>query len=215
MDKVTTLDRILSLIKNGDKVMVGGFASFGRPNRILNGLVATDVKNLTLISNCTSLPNTPLGELIRQKKFDKVIVSHIGTNPNTQLLVFKGEIELELVPQGTLVERIRCGGYGIGGFLTKTGLGTEIEEGKTKFSNDGEEYLLETALTADVTIIKCAKADRLGNLVFHGTAFSHSLQMATAGTITIVEADEIVETGSLDPDHIHTQSIFVDYILEG
>ena len=214
MDKVTSLDKILKLIKNGDKVMVGGFASFGRPNRILNGLATTDVKNLTLISNCTSLPNTPLGVLICQKKFDKVIVSHIGTNPNTQQLVSEGKIELELVPQGTLIERIRCGGYGIGGFLTKTGLGTEVEDGKTIFSNEGEDFLLEMALTADVTIIKCSKADRLGNVVFHGTAFSHSLQMATAAKITIVETDEIVETGSLDPDHIHTQSIFVDYILE-
>lgn len=214
MNKVTTIDKILSLVKDKNILMVGGFASFGRPNKILAGLATTDVRHLTLISNCTSLPDTPLGDLVRQERFDKVIVSHIGTNPVTQKMVSEGILELELVPQGTLVERVRCGGYGIGGFLTKTGLGTEVEEGKIKIKQGDDEYILETALKADVCIIKCAKADRLGNLMFHGTAFAHSLQMATAAKITIVEADEIVEPGTMEPNNIHTQSVFVDYILE-
>ena len=214
MDKVTAIGNIISKIKSGDTIMVGGFASFGRPNKILTALLQSNIRDLTLISNCTSLPQTPLGLLVSERRFKKVIVSHIGTNPDTQNLVASGELELELVPQGTLVERVRSGGYGLGGVLTLTGLGTEVAENKQIIDIDGQEFLLEKPLKADIAIIKCAKADRMGNLVFHGTAFSHSLQMATAAKITLVEADEIVEPGYFNPNTIHSQSVFVDYILE-
>lgn len=215
MDKVTSISDILSKIQNGATIMVGGFASFGRPNSILTALRSTNLKDLTLISNCTSLPDTPLGKLVSRKFFKKIIVSHIGANPDTQALVAQSELDLELVPQGTLVERIRSGGNGLGGILTKTGLGTEVAENKRIVNIDGQAYLLERPLKADIALIKCAKADRMGNLQYYGTAFSHSVQMATAAKITIVEADEIVETGTIEPNAVHTQSVYVDYIIEG
>lgn len=215
MNKVVNVSEAVEFVKDGDTIMVGGFAGFGAANDLIEAIIEKKVKNLTLISNCTATPDKSLGKMVIGKQFKKVIVSHIGTNPETQRQVQEGTLELELVPQGTLVERIRCGGSGLGGFLTKAGVGTEVEEGKQTLTVDGEKYLLETPLKADVCVIKCHKADRMGNLVYRGTAFAHSLQMATAAKITIAQADEIVEVGELDPNSIHTQSIFVNYVVQG
>ncbi|MEH7108522.1 CoA transferase subunit A [Bacillus sp. JJ1764] len=215
MNKVVSLEEALSVVKNGQVIMVGGFAGTGSAEKIIDGLVEKGIKNLTLICNDTGLVDQGVGKMIVNKQFKKVIVSHIGTNPETGRQLQEGELEVELVPQGTLVERIRSGGYGLGGVLTKTGLGTLIEEGKQKVVVDGEEYLLEKPLKADVAIIFADKADKMGNLVYHGSKKSHSPLMASAAETTIVQVNEVVEIGELNPDAIETQCIFVDYVIEG
>ncbi|WP_100065728.1 CoA transferase subunit A [Miniphocaeibacter massiliensis] len=213
--KVVTLEEAMVHINNGDTIMVGGFAGTGNPVKLINGIVNKGVKDLTLICNDTGLDESNVGALILSKLVKKAIVSHIGTNPETGRQLRDGEIEVEFVPQGTLIERIRCGGFGLGGVLTPTGVGTNLEKGKEKIEVEGKEYLLETPLKANVTIIKAKKADKMGNLIYHGTNKAHGPMMATASDITIVQADEVVEVGELNPDMIETPSIFVDYIVEG
>ncbi|WP_313758742.1 CoA transferase subunit A [Tissierella sp.] len=214
-DKVVSLEEAMKYVNTGDTIMVGGFAGTSNPVRLIHGIVDKGVKNLTLICNDTGLDESNVGALILAKAVKKAIVSHIGTNPETGRQLRDGEIEVEFVPQGTLVERIRCGGFGLGGVLTPTGVGTNLEKGKEKIEVDGREYLLETPLKADVTILRAKKADRMGNLIYHGTNKAHGPMMAIAGKITIVQADEIVEIGELDPNMIETPSIFIDYIVKG
>jgi acetate CoA/acetoacetate CoA-transferase alpha subunit len=195
--------------------MIGGFGTIGTPEKIIDGLVESNKKNLTLIANDTGLIGKGIGKLIVNKQVKKAIVSHVGTNPETGRQMINGEIEVEFSPQGTLAERIRCGGAGIAGFFTPTGVGTLVEEGKEKKDFDGKTYILETALRADVAIIKAHKADTFGNLVFYRTACNFNPLLATAAEKVIAEVEEIVEVGSLGPDEIMLSGIFVDYIFKG
>ena len=208
-----------SRIKEGDSLMVGGFLACGSPHTIIQALKAKGTKNLTLICNDTATHNlktgkvTGVGHLIQGRQCKKIIASHIGLNQEAQRQMNAGETEIELVPQGTLAEQVRAGGAGIGGFLTPTGVGTEVAVGKQVMVVEHRPFLLELPLKADVAIIKAKKADKSGNLVFHGTARNFNPLMATAAALVIAEAEEIVETGAIDPDEIHTPSIFVDFLV--
>lgn len=207
------------LVQDGMVVHVGGFLGCGSPESIIQALLERSAKNLTLVCNDTAVYDPKTGRkngvapLVLAKAFSRVIVSHIGTNPETQRQMNAGEVTVDLVPQGTLAERIRAAGCGLGGFLTPTGVGTEVENGKQKFEMNGRTYLLELPLKGNIALLKARKADKAGNLVYSKTARNFNPLMAMACDIVIVEAEEIVEIGSLDPDQIHTPSIFVDYIV--
>ena len=209
-----------AMVKSGDVVHVGGFLGCGSPDAVLKALARTDVKNLTLVCNDTALYDEKNGRingvapLVKNKAFSKIIVSHIGTNPETQRQMNAGESEVILVPQGTLAERVRAAGNGLGGVLTPTGVGTEVEEGKQKITLGGKVFLLEVALPGDVALIKAKKGDKAGNLVYSKTARNFNPLMATACTVVIAEVEEIVEIGAIDPDQVHTPSIFVDYLVK-
>ncbi|KYO64314.1 acetate CoA-transferase subunit alpha [Thermovenabulum gondwanense] len=213
MDKVINLEKAISLIKNGMTVMIGGFLGNGTPELLIDGIIERGVKDLTIIANDTAFPDKGIGRLIVNRRVKKVITSHIGTNPETGRQMTAKEIEVELVPQGTLVERIRAKGAGLGGFLTPTGVGTIVEEGKEKFKIDNKEYLLEKPLGADVALIRGYKTDRIGNTVYYKSMRNFNPIMAMAADLVILEADHIVEVGELDPDIIVTPGIFVDYIV--
>ena len=213
-NKVVSIEEAVSHIADGSRIMVGGFAGTGNPVDLIKAIVAKGTKDLTLICNDTGLSTEDVGGLVIAKAVKKAIVSHIGTNPETCRQLAEGEIDVEFVPQGTLVERIRAGGFGLGGFLTPTGVGTAVEEGKQRITTNEKDYLLELPLKADVAIIRAAKADKMGNLCYHGTNVSHTTMMATAAAITIVQADEIVEVGEITPDQAVTPSLFINYIVQ-
>ncbi len=213
-DKFVSLSEAASHVKDGMTVMIGGFIGNGSPDKIIDELVKTGVKNLTLILNDTAYPDRGCGKLVVNHQVKKVIVSHIGTNPATGEQMNKGEIEVEFSPQGSLAERIRCGGAGLGGVLTPTGLGTTVEEGKEVITVDGKDYLLEKPLRADIALIKGSIADKSGNIIYKGTTKNFNMIMATAADTVIAEVDEVVEVGELLPESIHTQSIFVDYMVK-
>lgn len=213
MDKVIDLEKAISFIKDGMTVMIGGFLGNGTPELLIDGIIERGVKDLTIIANDTAFPDKGIGKLIVNRRVKKVITSHIGTNPETGRQMTAKEIEVELVPQGTLVERIRAKGAGLGGFLTPTGVGTIVEEGKEKFKIDNKEYLLEKPLGADVALIRGYKTDRIGNTVYYKSMRNFNPIMAMAADLVILEADHIVEVGELDPDIIVTPGIFVDYIV--
>ena len=207
-------------IKEGDSLMVGGFLNCGSPHTIIGALKEKGTKNLTLICNDTAVHDlktgkvTGVGHLVQAKMFRKIIASHIGTNQETQRQMNAGETEVELVPQGTLAQRVRAAGAGMGGFLTPTGVGTEVANGKQIILVAHRPFLLELPLNADVAIIKAKKADKAGNLVFNATARNFNPLMATAATLVIAEVEEIVETGEIDPNFVHTPSIFVDFLVK-
>ncbi len=207
-------------IKEGESLMVGGFMGCGSPNTIIFALKEIGTKNLTLITNDTAIHDlntgtiTGVAHLIQIKLFKKIIASHIGSNQETQRQMLAGETEVELVPQGTLAEQVRAGGAGLGGFLTPTGVGTEVANGKQIILVAHRPFLLELPLKADVAIIKAKKADKAGNLVFNGTARNFNPLMATAAALVIAEVEEIVEIGEIDPNDVHTPSIFVDYLVK-
>ena len=211
MSKQITIDQAVEMIKDGQTVMIGGFLAVGSANRIIEAMVKAGKKDLTIICNDTAYPEIGSGLLVASGCVKKCIVSHIGTNPITEQKMKAGEIEVELVPQGTLAERIRIGGAGIGGFLTTTGLGTLAEEGKRKIEVEGKEYLLELPLRADVALIGASVADKYGNLIYRGTSQNFNPMMATAADLVIAEAKEIVE--NLAPEAIKTPYLFVDYIV--
>lgn len=214
MNKLITLSQAVSHIKDDMTVMVGGFLGCGSANTIIAELVKIGIKNLTMISNDTAFPDRGNGLLIAGGNVSHLIVSHVGTNPLTGEKMNSGEIEVEFSPQGTLAERIRCGGAGLGGVLTKTGLGTIVADGKPTFNIDGEEWLYETPLRADVALIYATVADRSGNLVYSGTTQNFNPLMAMAADTVIVEAEKVVEVGQIAPEQVHTSGIFVDYIYE-
>ncbi|MBC2851822.1 CoA transferase subunit A [Cetobacterium sp. 8H] len=214
MKKLVSVDYAASLIKDGSSLMTGGFLKCGSPKEVIEKLLENGTKDLTLIANDTSFPEFERGKLVVNKRIKKAIVSHIGTNPETGKQMHSGEMEVELVPQGTLAERIRAAGAGLGGILTPTGIGTIVQEGKTVLEVDGNKYLLEKPLKADVALIYGTKVDSFGNISFFGSTRNFNTVMATAADIVIVEADEIVE-GSLDPNEIVIPGIFVDYIVKG
>lgn len=214
MSKFITVEEAVSKIKSGMTLMIGGFLANGTPNRIVEALSKTDVKDLTIIANDTAYPDKGIGLLITNKQVKKVIASHIGTNANTIQQFNDKELVVEFSPQGTLAERIRCGGAGLGGVLTPTGLGTVIEEGKEKVTVDGKEYLLEKPLHADIALIGANICDETGNAIYKGTTQNFNPMMATAADLVIVEAQEVVKTGAISMEQVHTPGIFVDYIVK-
>lgn len=214
MEKFISAAAAAAKIKNGMAVMIGGFLANGTPEKIIDELVKTGVKNLTLIVNDTAYPDRGCGKLIVNKQIKKLIVSHIGTNPHTSEQMNSGELEIEFCPQGSLAERVRAGGYGLGGVLTPTGLGTIVAEGKRVIEVDGKEYLLEKPIHADVALIRGSVGDKSGNLIYKGTTNNFNSLMATAADTVIAEVGELVEVGELSPETVHTPSIFVDYIVK-
>ncbi len=215
MNKVISIEEALEHIKDGMTLMIGGFGGRGTPENIIDALVAKNIRNLTIISNDTGFTYRGVGKLVVNKQVKKVIASHVGTNPETGRQMNNGELEVELIPQGTLVERIRCGGAGIGGFLTKTGAGTKIEEGKSVLVVDDTRYLLEKPLRADVALLRASIADTHGNVFYNGATRNFNPIMATAADLVIVGAHDIVNAGELDPNYVMTPGIFVDYVIGG
>ncbi|MDP4105683.1 MAG: acetate CoA-transferase subunit alpha [Bacillota bacterium] len=213
MSKVISTEEIGALFRDGMTVMVGGFMGVGTPQGLIAAMLAADVKDITLIANDTAFTETGVGPLIVSRKVKKVIASHIGTNPETGRQMIAGELDVELVPQGTLTERVRAGGSGLGGVLTPTGVGTVVEEGKVKMMVDGREYLLEKPLRAEVALLKAQKADKAGNLIYNRSARNFNPLMALAADLVIVQVEELVEIGEIDPDEVMTPGILVDKIF--
>ncbi|WP_079526330.1 CoA transferase subunit A [Solibacillus isronensis] len=210
----TSADEALSQIQDGATIMVGGFGLVGIPEQLILALEEKGVKDLTVISNNCGIDDWGLGLLLRKKQIKKIIASYVGENKEFERQVLSGEIEVELTPQGTLAERIRAGGAGIPAFYTPAGVGTIISDGKEVRNFNGKDYVLETALKADFAIIRAAKADQLGNLIYNKTAQNFNPIMAAAGEISIAEVEEIVETGMLDPNMIQTPSIYIQGMLQ-
>lgn len=215
MSKVTTCAKAMENVQDGMTIMIGGFLAVGTPEMFVDALVDKGAKDLTVIANDTAFPDKGIGKLVVNRRLRKAIVSHIGTNPETGRQMNAGELQVELVPQGTLAEQIRAGGAGLGGILTPTGLGTIVADGKAVINVDGREFLLEKPLKADVALIKAHTADTAGNLLFHRAARNFNPLMAMAAKVVIVEAENIVEAGQIDPDQVITPGILVDWIVQG
>ena len=217
--KIISAEEAAGLVKDGDIVMLSGFMACGSPPDILEALHKKETKDMILVCNDTAIYNAKSGAmngvapLIFKKQFNKIIVSHIGTNAETQRQMNAGETDVELVPQGTLAEQIRAGGAGLGGILTPTGVGTEVEEGKQVIEIEGKKFLLEKARKGDIALIKARTADKAGNLSYDKSSRNFGPLMATACETVVVEVDEIVETGDLDPECIVTPGFFVDYLI--
>lgn len=203
----------IALIPDGATVMIGGFMGVGTPERLVDALVSVGTTGLTLIGNDTARPGVGIGKLIDAKRCAKVIVSHIGTNPETQRQMIAEELEVDLVPQGTLAERVRAAGFGLGGVLTPTGLGTLAAEGKPTLEIDGRTFLVERPLPADFALIMAKEADYNANLSYTLTAYNFNPLMAMAATIVIAEAETIVPVGMITPDDVDTPGILVDYLV--
>jgi 3-oxoacid CoA-transferase subunit A len=211
-DARAALDGVLF---DGMTIVAGGFGLCGIPENLIAAIRDSGVKDLTVISNNAGVDGFGLGMLLNSRQVKKMISSYVGENKEFERQYLSGELELEFAPQGTLAERIRAGGAGIPGFYTKTGVGTLIAEGKEHKDFDGETYILETGLTADLAIVKAWKADRYGNLVYRKTARNFNPPAATAGKITVAEVEEVVPAGSLDPDCIHTPGVYVQRLVQG
>src|SRR6201997_3542132 len=203
------------LLRNGMTIMSGGFGLCGIPELLVGVIRDSGVTGLTVISNNAGIDGAGLGLLLERRQIRKMISSYVGENKLFADLYLKGELEIEFNPQGTLAERIRAGGAGIPAFFTKTGVGTLVAEGKEVREFDGERYVMERGLVADLSIVKAWKGDAAGNLVYRKTARNFNPMMATAGKVTVAEVEELVEVGSFDPDQIHTPGIYVDRILKG
>jgi acetate CoA/acetoacetate CoA-transferase alpha subunit len=201
------------LIPEGASLMIGGFMAVGSPERLIDAIVERGTRDLTVIANDTAMPGKGIGKLISARLVRKVIASHIGLNPETQAQMIAGEIACELVPQGTLIERIRAGGMGLGGVLTPTGLGTEVEQGKQTVEVEGRRYLVETPLKADFALIGAWQADYVGNLSYLLTAHNFNPIIALAGRTVIAEAESIVPVGVIPPDAVKTPGVLVDHLL--
>ncbi len=215
MNKLISIDEAVAKIQDGMTVMIGGFLAVGTPEAIIDALVKKGVKDLTIIANDTGFPDRGIGKLIVNKQVKKTIASHIGTNKETGNQMNSGEMEVELSPQGTLAERIRCGGAGLGGFLTPTGLGTIVQDGKEVITVDGQEYILEKPLKADVALLFGSKVDKKGNVYYNQATRNFNPLIATAADTVIIQAEELVEVGDIDPNVVMTPYIFVDYIVKG
>jgi acetate CoA/acetoacetate CoA-transferase alpha subunit len=201
------------MIPDGASLMIGGFMGVGTPERVVDEIVRQGRRSLTVIANDTAAPARGIGKLVDARLVRKAIVSHIGLNPETQRQMLAGELEVELVPQGTLIERIRAGGYGLGGVLTQTGLGTPVEDGKQQIEVGGKRYLLETALHADFALVQAFLADYLGNLSYALTARNFNPVIAMAAETVIASADHVVPVGLIAPDHVVTPAPVVDYLV--
>ena len=211
--KTIALERAVSMIPDGASVMVGGFMGIGTPERLMDELTRQGKRDLTVIANDTAKPGMGIGKLISANVVRKAIVSHIGLNPETQQKMIAGEIEVDLVPQGTLVERIRAAGFGLGGILTPTGVGTLVEEGKRKMEVEGQQYLLETPLHADFALVEAFLSDYYGNVVYALTSRNFNPVIAMAATTVIVDAAHIVPVGMISPDHVVTPAVLVDFVV--
>lgn len=219
MDKVVDIKTAISYIKTGDSIMLGGFTNFGCPLHLVYELAEhPEIKDLTLISEDLGWGGLPYFQgstmLMANGQVKKCITSFIGSHPEANELIFSNQLEVELVPQGTMAERIRAAGAGIGGFYTPTGVGTVVEEGKETKVINGRKYLLELPLRANVALVKAYKADRMGNAVFKYTAANFNPVMAMAADIVILEVEEVVEVGQIEPDHVQLPGIFIDYVVE-
>lgn len=213
MNKITTLEQALQYIEDEIALMYGGFGGIGNPPTIIDGIIKKGVKNLELIGNDAGFPTIGIGRLVSLGRARKLIASHIGSNPIAGRLMNEGKLEVEFSPQGTLVERIRAGGVGLGGILVDIGVDSIVAEGKPSLEIAGKTFLVESALTADVSIVYAKKADPFGNLLYDKSARNTSPLVAMAGDITIAEAEEIVEIGCLDPEEIVTPGVFVDFVI--
>ena len=214
MKKRIEIDEVVSKIKSGMTIMVGGFLGNGSPHKIIDAIAKSDIKDLTVICNDSGFPDKGVGILIANKKVKKVITSHIGTNPITIDQMNAKETEVEFNPQGTLAERVRAAGAGLGGVLTQTGLGTVVAEGKQIINIDGKDYILEKPLKADVAIIAASYSDEEGNLVYEGTTQNFNPIMATAADVVIAEVNEVKKTGEIPMELVHTPKVFVEFILK-
>jgi acetate CoA/acetoacetate CoA-transferase alpha subunit len=213
MAKIISLEEAVSHVDSGMTVMIGGFLGNGSPKKIIDLLVQKPIKDLTLICNDSATPEIGLGKLIANKQVKKVITSYIGMNPASIEMMNLGEMEVEFVPQGTLAERVRCGGSGLGGVLTKTGVGTLVAKDKQHITVEGVEYLLELPLRADIALIGATLGDKSGNLQYKGTTQNFNPLMAMAADLVIAEVENIVEIGEIPMENVHTSAIFVDYIV--
>ncbi len=209
----STVPEALAGIQDGATLMVGGFGLVGIPENLILGLRDLGIRGLTVISNNCGVDDWGLGLLLKNRQIRKMVSSYVGENKEFERQFLSGELEVELVPQGTLAERCRAGGAGIPAFYTPAGVGTPIAEGRETRVFDGKEYLLETALTADFALVKAWRGDRLGNLQYRKTARNFNPMMAAAGRITIAEVEEVVEIGAMDPDQVHTPSIYIQRLL--
>jgi len=214
MQKGISCVRAVEMIPDGATLMIGGFMGIGSPHRMIDELVRQGKKNLTVIANDTGRPNFGIAKLISARAISKLIATHIGLNPETQKQMIAGEIEVELCPQGTLAERIRSGGFGLGGVLTATGIGTIVADNKPVIKVNGKDYLLETPLRADFAIVAAFRCDYHGNLEYSLTARNFNMVMAMAGDIVIAEPEMIVPVGVIPPDMVATPFVCVDYIME-
>ncbi len=214
-NKIISAEEAISFLGAGDTVMIGGFMSCGTPEILMDEIVKKGIKNLHVIANDSGVPGRGIGKLIGAKLVKKLTASHIGLNQETGAQMVAGELEVELVPQGSLAEKIRAGGAGLGGVLTPTGVGTEVEKGKQKITLDQVEYLIEMPLKADVALLRGSIVDKSGNVYYNATTKNFNPMMATAAKTVIVAAEKIVEVGELDPNYVMTPGIFVDYIVGG
>jgi acetate CoA/acetoacetate CoA-transferase alpha subunit len=213
MKQAIHCEEAAELIPDGATLMIGGFMGVGSPHRLIDAIVARGVRDLTVIGNDTAYPGCGIGKLITSGQIARVITSHIGLNPETQRKMFAGEIAVDLVPQGTLAERIRAAGYGLGGVLVKTGIGTLAAEGKQSVEVDGESWLLEKPLPADFALIHANQADYAGNLAYQLTSTNFNPVMAMAARTVICEAREILPIGMITPDQVNTPGVLVDYLI--
>ena len=211
-DAASALDGVL---RDGLLIASGGFGLCGIPERLIDAIAASGVKDLTFASNNAGIDNEGIGKLLRTRQVKKMISSYVGENKEFERQFLSGELEVEFCPQGTLAERMRAGGAGIPGFYTKTGVGTAVAEGKESKVFDGQEYILDRGIFADLAIVKAWKADKTGNVVFRKTARNFNVPAATCGKVTVVEVEEIVEVGSLDPDSIHLPGVYVQRLVLG
>ena len=213
--KIITFQESTRFFCDGMTLMIGGFMANGSSELLIDAILEKGIRDYTIICNDTGMPGFGISRLIASKRVKKIITSHIGMNPETGRQMSEGELEVELVPQGTLAERIRCGGHGLGGVLTPTGLGTHVAEGKKILEVNGKEYLLETPLHADIAIIHGTQIDTFGNLFYAGTTRNFNPLMAMAANLVLATAEELVEIGFIDTARIMTSGIFVDYIVKG
>lgn len=211
--KFRTSDEITALFRDGQTIVVGGFANHGVPNGLIDCVLDSGARHLTLLSNDTGDADLTIGRLVHNGRVDRFIGSHIGMNSETVAAVEEGRIDVTLIPQGSLAERIRCGGAGLGGVLTKTGLGTIAENGKQILDVNGERWLLEPALRGDIALVRARTADPYGNLTYRGTSRNFNPLVAKAADITVAEADHLVELDEIEPDRVVTPGVFVDMIL--
>ena len=212
--KTVPVEEAVRMIPDGASLMIGGFMGVGTPERLIDELVRQGKRNLTVIANDTAAPGRGIGKLVDAGLVSRTIASHIGLNPETQRQMMAGKMIVELVPQGTLIERIRAGGYGLGGVLTATGVGTVVQEGKQRIDVNGNNYLLETALRADFALVGAFVADYLGKLAYALTARNFNPIVAMAADTTVVTAEHIVPVGVIAPDHVMTPAPLVDYLVE-
>ncbi len=215
MSKVISMEEAVAKLSDGMSLMIGGFMGCGNAHHLVQAVIDAGLKDLTMISNDAAMPGYGIAKLVEHRRLRRLVTSHVGLNPEVGVQMNSGELEVELVPQGTLVERIRSGGAGLGGVLTPTGIGTPVAEGKPVITVDGKDYLLEQPLRADVALLNGYRVDPDGNVWYRGDARNFNPVMATAADLVIVEADHLVERGEIPPEDVVTPGVFVDYIVVG